>query len=182
MNIKISKGKAKSYVQGNYQLPADFSTKNLQARREWHDIFPVMKRKKCLMTKSTPLGRLYLKEKAKVFQQAKARSSATQRQPYKKCQVVFSKRKRKDHTRSMKIIKEKVSLVRENEGIFVWERVKDREAWHAAAHEAAELGMTERLNSNNLQGSYQPLIKLVRKLKDESSKIIYIHNRYLMKP
>ena len=82
----------------------------------------------------------------------------------------------------MKIIKEKVSLVRENEGIFVRERVKDREAWHAAVHEATELDMTERLNNNNLQGSYQPLIKLVRKLKDESSKIIYIHNRYLMKP
>ena len=82
----------------------------------------------------------------------------------------------------MKIIKEKVSLVRENEGIFVRERVKDGEAWHAAVHEATELDMTERLNNNNLQGSYQPLIKLVRKLKDESSKIIYIHNRYLMKP
>ena len=79
----------------------------------------------------------------------------------------------------MKIIKEKVSLVRENEGILVRERVKDREAWHAAVHEATELDMTERLNNNNLQGSYQPLIKLVRKLKDESSKIIYIHNRYL---
>ena len=52
----------------------------------------------------------------------------------------------------MKIIKEKVSLVRENEGIFVRERVKGREAWHAAVHEATELDMTEQLNSNNLQG------------------------------
>ena len=62
----------------------------------------------------------------------------------------------------MKIIKEKVSLVRKNEGICVWERVMDREAWHAAACEVPGLDMTEQLN-NNLQGSCQPFIKLVGK-------------------
>ena len=29
------------------------------------------------------------------------------------------------------------------------ETVKDREAWHAAAHRVAELGTTERLNNDN---------------------------------
>ena len=60
----------------------------------------------------------------------------------------------------MKIIKEKVSLVRKNEGICVWERVMDREAWHAAACEVEELDMMEQQN-NNLQGSCQPRIEPV---------------------
>ena len=29
------------------------------------------------------------------------------------------------------------------------EMVKDKEAWHAAVHRAAELDMTEQLNTNN---------------------------------
>ena len=44
-NIKSSKGKAKSNIQGKTQLPADLPTETLQARREWQDIFKVPKGK-----------------------------------------------------------------------------------------------------------------------------------------
>ena len=55
----------------------------------------------------------------------------------------------------MKKKRPQLEVWRKNEGICVWERVKDREAWHAALHEVAELAMTEQLKSN-LQGSCQP--------------------------
>ena len=43
---KILKGKATTSIQGNiHRLSVDFSAETLQARREWHDIFKVMKKK-----------------------------------------------------------------------------------------------------------------------------------------
>ena len=48
-NIKSSKGKATSYVQGNsHRLSADFAGETLQAIKEWHDIFKVKKGRKKL--------------------------------------------------------------------------------------------------------------------------------------
>ena len=45
-NVKSSKGKAKSNIQGNtICLTADLSVETLQARREWQDIFNVLKGK-----------------------------------------------------------------------------------------------------------------------------------------
>ena len=42
--MKSNKGKKTNNIQGNpIRLYADFSTETLQARREWHDIFKVMK-------------------------------------------------------------------------------------------------------------------------------------------
>ena len=42
------------------------------------------------------------------------------------------------------------------------EMVKDRESWHAAVHGVTELGMTERLNTNNTMSMY--LFQLVSSL------------------
>ena len=45
-NIKSNKGKATNNIQGNpKRLSADFSAETLQARREWQDIFKVLKGK-----------------------------------------------------------------------------------------------------------------------------------------
>ena len=39
----------------------------------------------------------------------------------------------------------------------LWEILKDREAWHATVHGAAELDMTEQLNNK----AYLPLMNLI---------------------
>ena len=42
-----SKGKPTRYLQGNsHNISADFSAETLKARRDWHGIFKVIKRKK----------------------------------------------------------------------------------------------------------------------------------------
>ena len=44
--LKATRGKQEIIYKGTpIRLPADFSTETLQARREWHDIFKVMKGK-----------------------------------------------------------------------------------------------------------------------------------------
>ena len=55
------------------RLSADFSTETLQARREWHDIFKVMKRKTYNQEYSTQQDSPSdLKEKSKAFQTSKS--------------------------------------------------------------------------------------------------------------
>ena len=47
----------------------------------------------------------------------------------------------------------------------LWEMVRDREAWHAAAHGVAESDTTWRLNNNNrprVPPSWQPLLAVPR--------------------
>ena len=45
-NIKSSKGKTTNNTQGNsHKITADLSIETLQARRDWQDIFKVMKEK-----------------------------------------------------------------------------------------------------------------------------------------
>ena len=54
-------------------LLADFSTETLQARREWHDIFKVMKGKNLQPEHSTQQdSHSDLMEKSKVFQTSKS--------------------------------------------------------------------------------------------------------------
>ena len=48
-----------TYKETPIRLSADFSTETLQARREWHDIFKVMKGKK-LKTKNTLPSKILL--------------------------------------------------------------------------------------------------------------------------
>ena len=56
-NIKSSKGKATSNIQGKpIHLTADLSAETLQTRREWQDIYKVLKGKKST-TKITVPGK-----------------------------------------------------------------------------------------------------------------------------
>ena len=161
MNIKISKGKAKKLCLGEWPDASRLFNRKFASQKGVAWYISSEERKKNLITKSTPLGRLYLKEKAKVLQE---KLGVQQHKDSLIRNVIWSSlnEKEKTTTRSMKIIREKVSLVRKNEGMCVWERVKDREAWHAAVLEVAELAMTEQLKSN-LQGSCQPCIEPVGK-------------------
>jgi len=64
------------------RLPADFSTETLQDRREWHNIFKVMK--KNLQPRINSHSDLM--EKSKAFQKNKSQeNSASLNQLYNKC-------------------------------------------------------------------------------------------------
>ena len=53
--LKVEKKKTKSHIYMGIliRLPTDFSAESLQARREWHDIFKVLKGKKSNLGYST---------------------------------------------------------------------------------------------------------------------------------
>ena len=84
--IKLAKTKAKekllkaarekrqiTYKGTPIRLTADFSAETLQARREWHDILKVMKRKTYNQDYSTQQGsHLDLMEKSKALQTSKS--------------------------------------------------------------------------------------------------------------
>ena len=62
LNIKSNKGKI-SYKGTSIRLSTDFLTETLQARREWHDIFKVMKREEPTIKNTLPS---YVKFKNKI--------------------------------------------------------------------------------------------------------------------
>ena len=71
INIKRNKGKMTNNIKGNsHQAISYFSTVILQARREWHDIFKVMKGKN-LQPRTLYLS-FRFDEKSKAFQTSKS--------------------------------------------------------------------------------------------------------------
>ena len=71
LNIKSNKGKI-SYKGTSIRLSTDFLTETLQARREWHDIFKVMKREEPTIKNTLPSKpHSDLTEKSKAFQISK---------------------------------------------------------------------------------------------------------------
>ena len=74
-NIKSSKGKSTSYIQGNSIKAISWLAEILQARREWHDIFKVINGEN-LQSKNTLPGKTFIQiwwEDQKFCRQAKAR-------------------------------------------------------------------------------------------------------------
>ena len=55
-----------------------------------------------------------MKERSKFYRQEKAKSPASPNELYRKCQRDFSKQKRKDATRNMKMMKGESSLIKAN--------------------------------------------------------------------
>ena len=86
-NIKSSKGKSTSYIQGNSIKAISWLAEILQARREWHDIFKVINGEN-LQSKNTYLARLSFRFDGKIKSFAdkqKLEESSTTNQLYKKC-------------------------------------------------------------------------------------------------
>ena len=57
--LKATRGKMTTYKGTSIRLSADFSTETLQTRREWQDIFKVMKGKKLQPRVLYPAGHLF---------------------------------------------------------------------------------------------------------------------------
>ena len=87
-NIESNKGKITNNIQGNsHQVPTDFSTETLQARREQHDIFKLIKRRS-LQPKMRYPTRLsfHFDREIKSFKTGKSsENSALPNQLYNKC-------------------------------------------------------------------------------------------------
>ena len=65
-NFKSNKGKATCHIEGSHQKTiSDFPAESLPARREWYDIFKVLKGKKLPTKNSTP-GKLSFKHEGKI--------------------------------------------------------------------------------------------------------------------
>ena len=150
---RILKGARKTevtYKETPLRLSVDFSTETLQARREWHDIFKVMKGKKT-STKNTLLypARLFLDllEGSNILQTSKSQKSLAAPTSFiKNFKGTSVSKREKTTTRNMKIKKGKKIF---SKGKYTIKVV-----------------------------SY-PCIKLVGRLEDTRSKIIYIHSKQL---
>ena len=80
LNIKSNKGKI-SYKGTSIRLSTDFLTETLQARREWHDIFKVMKREEPTIKNTLPS---YVKFKNKIkLKQNKKKEYSTQQASFR---------------------------------------------------------------------------------------------------
>ena len=87
-NSKDSKREIKSHIQGTpIRLSVNFPIVTLQARRDWHDIFKVLKEKNLPLTTLYPV-RLSLSNRKinkELLRNAKSKSSSILNLPAKKC-------------------------------------------------------------------------------------------------